>query len=198
MVPHAKVPFDRSTALVIIDVQNDFADPGGSLYVPGGEEVLAVLNAEIARAVADGAVVAYTEDWHPQTTPHFQKDGGVWPVHCVGGTWGAELHPDLVVEGPLIKKGTGGEDGYSGFSVRDYSGAEHPTGLEALLRDHGVTRVVVGGLATDYCVKETALDAAAKGFATFVLRQAVRAVDLAPGDGERALDEMRDAGVAVV
>lgn len=197
MVAHAKVPLDRSTALVIVDVQNDFADPGGNLYVPGGEEVLAVLNAEIARAAADGAVVAYTQDWHPETTPHFQKDGGVWPVHCVGGTWGAQLHPGLVVEGPLIKKGTGGEDGYSGFSVRDSSGAEHPTGLEALLRDHGVARVVVGGLATDYCVKETALDAAAKGFATFVLREGVRAVDLAPGDGERALDEMRDAGVAV-
>lgn len=197
MVGDAKVPFDRSTALVIVDVQNDFADPGGSLYVPGGEEVLAVLNLEIARAVAEGAVVAYTQDWHPETTPHFRKDGGVWPVHCVGGTWGAELHPALEVEGLSMKKGTGGEDGYSGFNVRDSSGAEHPTGLETLLRDHGVTKVVIGGLATDYCVKETALDAAAKGFATFVLREGVRAVDLAPGDGQRALDEMRHAGVAV-
>lgn len=198
MVDPLTASFDRSTALVIVDVQNDFADPGGNLYVPGGDDAVAFVNGEILRAARGGAFVVYTQDWHPETTPHFEKDGGVWPVHCVAGTWGAELHPGLVVDGPTIKKGTGGEDGYSGFTMRDSSGAEHSTGLEAALRDRGVTKVVIAGLATDYCVKETALDAASKGFATMVVRDGVRAVDLAPDDGERALDEMQRRGVAVV
>ena len=96
----------------MVDVQNDFADPAGSLYVRGGEEIVPPVNAQIDEALAAGALVAYTQDWHPPTTHHFQKDGGIWPVHCVAGTWGAELHPDLRVEGPIVKKGSGGEDGY--------------------------------------------------------------------------------------
>ncbi|HEU4919179.1 MAG TPA: isochorismatase family protein, partial [Candidatus Limnocylindrales bacterium] len=143
-----------------------------------------------------GALVVYTQDWHPESTPHFAKDGGIWPVHCVGGTWGAELHPDVVVDGPRVRKGENGEDGYSGFTMRDpQSGETIPTPLEALLREHGIERVVVCGLATDYCVKATALDAARLGFETYLLVDAIRAVDLAPGDGERAIDEMRAAGV---
>ena len=95
--------YDPTTALIIVDVQNDFADPSGSLSVKGGTEVNPVINAEIEAALTAGAVVFYTQDWHPRSTPHFEKDGGLWPVHCVAGTWGAELHPDLRVEGPLVR-----------------------------------------------------------------------------------------------
>ncbi len=106
--------YDAQTALVVVDVQNDFADPRGSLSVRGGEAVVDAVNREIDRARAAGATVAYTQDWHPESTPHFQKDGGVWPVHCVRNTWGAELHPRLVVAGEVVRKGVDGEDGYSG------------------------------------------------------------------------------------
>jgi len=193
------VRYDPETALIVVDVQNDFAHPEGSLYVKGGEEVVPVANREVERALEGGALVVYTQDWHPETTPHFQKDGGVWPVHCVQGTWGATFHPDLEVKGEVIRKGTGGEDGYSGFTVRDpRTGEESPTGLADLLRGRGITKVVVLGLATDYCVKETAIDAARLGFATRVLREGIRAVDLQPGDGERALEAMREAGAEIV
>src|SRR5438105_182362 len=150
--------YDDRTALAVIDIQNDFADPRGSLYVHGGEEVVPVANDEIERAVASGALVVYTQDWHPESTPHFQKDGGIWPVHCVQNSWGAEFHPDLrIVPGTeIIRKGAGGEDGYSGFSVRDpRSGETAPTRLESVLRERDSRRLVVAGLATDYCVKET-------------------------------------------
>ena len=142
------------------------------------------------------ALVVYTRDWHPETTPHFAKDGGVWPVHCVGDTWGAEFHPDLVVSGSEIRKGTGGEDGYSGFTVRDpQNGAQSTTGLERLLRDAAITDVVVVGLATDYCVKETALDAARCGFTTTVLADGIRPVNLDPGDGARLMTRTRKVRV---
>ena len=193
--------YDARTALIVTDVQNDFADPAGSLYVPGGEEVIERVNAEVEQATNAGSVIVYTQDWHPPSTPHFEKDGGVWPVHCVVGTWGAELHPRLrVIDGaPIVQKGTGGEDGYSGFTVRDpTSGEEHGTVLEELLRERGVRRTTVVGLATDYCVKETALDALAKGFESTVLTDAVRAVERREGDGSRALEELREAGAAVV
>jgi nicotinamidase/pyrazinamidase len=190
--------YDADTALVVVDVQNDFADPEGSLYVPGGEEVLPVIDREIDRAMAAGALVVYTQDWHPPDTPHFEKDGGFWPVHCVQGTWGAELHPDLKVVGEIIRKGTRGEDGYSGFTVRDpQSGDEASTHLEDLLRERHIRRVVIVGLATDYCVKATAIDAATKGFSPVVLAGAIRAVNLEQGDGERALDEVRAAGALI-
>ena len=186
------------TALIVVDVQNDFADPNGSLYVTGGEEVVARVNEEIAAARSPGAPVVYTADWHPESTPHFQTDGGIWPVHCVGGTWGAEFHPGLNVDGPVVRKGTGGEDGYSGFSMRDpQTGEETPTVLERTLRSADVEDVVVVGLATDYCVKETALDAVHKGFGTRVVRGAIAPVDLEAGDGERALAALQDAGARV-
>ena len=196
----ARPAYDYNTALIVVDVQNDFADPAGGLYVKGGEDVVDPVNAEIAEARASRALVVYTQDWHPESTPHFAKDGGTWPVHCVAGTWGARLHADLAKapEATKIRKGVGGEDGYSGFTIRDpETGAESSTELEELLRKREIARVVVIGLATDYCVKETALDAAAKGFDTTVLRDAIRAVDLEPGDGDRALDDMRAAGVEV-
>lgn len=187
-------------ALIVVDVQNDFADPGGSLSVAGGEAILPAVNSEIERARAGGALVIATQDWHPERTPHFARDGGPWPVHCVGGTWGAELHPMLRVpdEAPRIRKGANGEDGYSGFTVADpLTGATTPTDLEDLLLAAGVDEVVVVGLASDYCVKATALDAVRLGFRTIVPTDAVAAVDLKPGDGDRALAELRAAGVEV-
>jgi nicotinamidase/pyrazinamidase len=190
--------YDEKTALLVVDVQNDFADPDGSLYVKGGEEVVPVANREIDRALTSGALVVYTQDWHPPSTPHFQRDGGIWPVHCVQGTWGAELHPDLKVKGDVVQKGSGGEDGYSGFSVRDpQSGAQGGTDLEPLLRSRGIERLVVVGLATDYCVKETALDGRRLGFDTTILLEGVRGVNLQPGDDERALHEAMLAGTRV-
>ncbi|MFQ5351140.1 MAG: isochorismatase family protein [Thermoanaerobaculia bacterium] len=188
--------YDAQTALIVVDMQNDFADPEGSLYVRGGEAIVPVVNGEIERALRAGAFVVYTQDWHPESTPHFAKDGGIWPVHCVGGTRGAELHPDLRLAGPAVKKGTGGEDGYSGFSVRDpETGEEHATGLAALLAERDIERVVVVGLALDYCVKATALDAATHGLSTAVLQAATRAVNLEVGDDRRALAELERAGV---
>ena len=188
------------TALIVVDVQNDFADPGGRLSVAGGAGIVPVVNREIAAARDDGAIVVATQDWHPEHTPHFVTDGGIWPVHCVAGTWGAGLHPDLALPGdtPRVRKGANGEDGYSGFTMRDpVSGETIATGLEALLRDAGIERVVVVGLATDYCVKATALDAAGLGFETAVLTDAIAAVDLKPGDGDRAIAEMRGAGIEI-
>jgi len=186
------------TALIVVDVQNDFADPDGSLYVTGGETVIPFINKQVSAATTAGSFVVYTRDWHPETTPHFAKDGGIWPVHCVAGTWGAAFHPDLVVAGPEVLKGTGGEDGYSGFTVRDpVSDTESPTILESLLHDAGVTDVAVLGLATDYCVAATAIDAARTGFATTVLADGIRPVNLSPGDGARAVAEMVRAGITV-
>ena len=192
------IVYDPTSALVVVDVQNDFADPNGSLFVRGGESVVARVNDEVQRAATGGALVVYTQDWHPPSTPHFAKDGGVWPVHCVADTWGAELHPDLIVAGPSVRKGSNGEDGYSGFTMREaITGVELPTELEALLREQGVTSVVICGLATDYCVRGTVLDACRLGYETTVVSGAVAAVDLAPGDGERALGEMVEAGARV-
>src|SRR5690606_20726243 len=145
------------------------ADPDGGLYVAGGEEVVPLVNAEIAAARRAGAPVIYTQDWHPPRTPHFAIDGGTWPVHCVRDTWGAELHRDLVVDGPVVKKGVDGGDGYSGFSVRDpVSGEESATELGRLLEEAEVRRVVVTGLAGDVCVKATALDALDLGYEVVV------------------------------
>ncbi len=191
--------YQAGTALLVVDVQNDFADPAGGLSVAGGDAIIPSINREIETAVNIGATVAFTQDWHPESTPHFAKDGGIWPVHCVAGTWGALLHPGLMVPGdaPRIRKGVNGEDGYSGFTMRDpVSGETVPTALEAILRERGIERVVVVGLATDYCVRATALDAVRLGFETLVLTDAIAAVDVEPGDGDRALDEMRDAGVS--
>jgi len=192
--------YDDRTALLVVDMQNDFADPDGSLSVAGGMDVVAVANDQAAAARAAGAAVVYTQDWHPPDTPHFAKDGGTWPVHCVRDTWGASLVAGLDVPAAalVVRKGTGGEDGYSGFTVRDpQTETESPTELAQLLRDGHVERVVIVGLATDYCVKETALDAVRLGFATTVLQAGVRAVNLEPGDGERALEAMAAAGVTI-
>lgn len=193
------VGFDPRTALLIVDVQNDFADPKGSLSVRDAEAIVPVVNAAARAATGAGAFVAYTQDWHPPSTPHFAKDGGIWPVHCVARTWGAEFHPALRVLGPSVLKGSNGEDGYSAFTMRDPETAETiPTELERMLRERSIEQVVIGGLATDYCVKATGLDAIRLGFETTVLADAIAAVELEPGDGDRALAELEAAGVTIV
>jgi nicotinamidase/pyrazinamidase len=192
--------YDATTALIVVDVQNDFADPAGSLSVAGGAGIVPYVNAQIAAALDAGAFVAYTQDWHPPSTPHFVTAGGPWPVHCVAGTWGAALHPALTPDaGPSVRKGAKGEDGYSGFSMRDPgTGDLVPTELAGLLRAHGTRRVVVCGLATDYCVRDTALDALALGYPTSVLVAGVRGVDVRPGDGDAALARLVAAGATLV
>ena len=192
------VTFAARTALVVVDVQNDFVDPAGSLYVRGGEGVVPAVNALVEAALEALAPVLYTQDWHPPSTPHFVTGGGVWPVHCVAGTWGAELHAGLRVAGEVVRKGTAGEDGYSGFSVRDpRSGEVSATALGRLLDDAGARAVVVVGVAGDVCVRATALDALALGYETTVVRRAVRSVELEAGDERRALAEMAAAGAIV-
>ena len=192
--------YDASTALIVVDLQNDFADPAGSLFVAGADAVIAAANMAIQEAGAAEAMIVATQDWHPESTPHFAKDGGIWPVHCVQGSWGAELHPDvqLPAHAQRVRTGEHGEDGYSGFTMRDLvSGAELPTELEGLLRERDIQRVVVCGLATDYCVKETAIDGVRLGFDVVLLPDAIAAVNLEPGDGDRAIAEMAGAGVRI-
>jgi nicotinamidase/pyrazinamidase len=191
--------YDHGTALIVVDVQNDFADPAGSLYVREGGAVVPVANEEISAAGDAAAHVVYTQDWHPESTPHFEKDGGLWPVHCVRDSWGAMFHPDLRMGGDVVRKGTRGEDGYSAFSVRDtLSGDTAPTVLHRLLADRGVERIVVCGLATDFCVVETVTDARELGYPVVVLRDGIRAVDRKARAGDRALQLMRDAGAELV
>jgi nicotinamidase/pyrazinamidase len=191
--------YDAATALIVVDLQNDFADPAGGLSVAGGTTIVPRINAEIEDARAAEASVFYTQDWHPESTPHFEKDGGIWPVHCLAGTWGAEFHPDLILDGPVVRKGVNGEDGYSGFTMRDpETGETEPTELEGLLRERNITKVFVCGLATDYCVNATAIDATRLGFDTHVLAHLCMPVNLRAGDDQRAIEQMQDAGVQVV
>jgi len=174
-------------ALIIVDVQNDFC-PGGALAVPEGDEVVEPIN----RMAADAEFVVATRDWHPADHSSFAAQGGPWPQHCVEDTAGAQLHPGLDREriDVVIDKGRDrATAGYSGFEGTD---------LATLLRDRGADRVHVVGLALDYCVKNTALDAAREGFDVVVHRDATRAVNVQPGDDEHAVAELEAAGVRVV
>jgi nicotinamidase/pyrazinamidase len=181
----------------VLDVVTASGDPAGGLYVRDGEQVVPLLSELVGAAQNAGSAVAYTQDWHPSSTPHFAKDGGIWPVHCVADTWGAELHPQLIVKGPVVRKGTSGEDGYSGFSVRNpTTGEAAPTQLQSLL-DPSVRRLVVVGLAGDYCVKETALDGVRLGYDVEVPLRLTRFVELEEGDTERSVEQLRAAGVTV-
>jgi len=192
------IAYSPSTALIVVDVQNDFADPAGSLFVEGAPKVIPFINAQIDAATKAGALVVASQDWHPPSTPHFAKDGGIWPDHCIAGTWGAAFHPDLESPDTVIQKGISGEDGYSAFTVRDpATGAESSTGLDKTLSEAGVVEVFIVGFATDYCVKETAIDASRHGFTAVVLADGVSAVDIEPGDGARACGVMVGAGVAI-
>jgi nicotinamidase/pyrazinamidase len=142
--------------------------------------------------------VVYSQDWHPESTPHFAKDGGIWPVHCVMDTWGAELYPRLDVGGPVVRKGSAGEDGYSAFSMRDpLSGATTPTKLQSLLIPT-IRRLVIVGLAGDYCVKQTAMDGRRLGYDVVIPLRHTRFVNLSRGDDERAAASMRDAGAELI
>jgi len=177
-------------ALIVVDVQNDFC-PGGTLAVAHGDEVVEPLNEQIDEFLERGAPVYKSRDWHPATTKHFKAYGGTWPVHCVQNTKGAEFHPALRDDPRItvVSKGLGDTDCYSAFDETD---------LASQLREQGVEEVVVGGLATDYCVKNTVLDALKHGFKVKALKNAMRPVDLQPGDGDRAIEEMRAAGAEIV
>jgi nicotinamidase/pyrazinamidase len=179
-------------ALVVVDVQIDFC-PGGSLGVPDGDAVVPILNMYAERFREAGAPVFASRDWHPARTKHFQSEGGVWPPHCVQGTPGAEFHPELALpeDATIISKGRDpGEDAYSCFQAETEDGMP----FAAALGERGVNRLFIGGLATDYCVKATVLDALKEGFEVVVLEDASRAVDLNSGDGERAMAEIIAAG----
>jgi nicotinamidase-related amidase len=172
-------------ALLIVDFQNDFT-PGGALAVPHGDEIAERINA--LAASRDYDLVVATRDWHPRDHGSFAERGGPWPVHCVAGSAGAQLHPALDQShiDVIVDKGQdAGTEGYSGFEG---------TRLGELLHERGITQVTVVGLATDYCVKNTALDALREGFQVTVDTTAVRGVEVAPGDSERALAEVRAAG----
>lgn len=191
--------YSPASALIVVDMQHDFADPTGSLYVQGGEQILPGVNAEIDAARAAGATVVYTQDWHPESTPHFARDGGLWPVHCVIDSDGAALLPGLTVAGPVVRKGSGREDGYSGFTVLDLdTGKTHGTELSTILDENGVMSVVVVGLAGDWCVKATAIDGVKLGYDVSVPVRLTRFVELNPGDEVRAAEEMTAAGVTLV
>jgi nicotinamidase/pyrazinamidase len=177
-------------ALLVVDMQVDFGLPSGSLYVSGAEELLDPVNDLVRRW--DGPVV-YTADTHPAQTPHFDT----WPVHCVAGTPGAALLPGLEVRGEVVPKGTDGRDGYSGFSTRAPDGSVTPTVLEGLLRAEDVDEVTIVGLAGDYCVGETALDALALGFRATVPVPLTRFVNVAPGEDARMVERLEAAGVEV-
>lgn len=181
----------KKKALIVVDVQNDFC-PGGSLGVRDGDQVIAPLNRLMKEFLERGEPVFKTRDWHPTQTKHFKAYGGTWPVHCVQGTRGSEFHPDLTDDPriTIISKGTDEKaDGYSGFDGTD---------LAQLLRDEGVGEVWVGGLATDYCVKHTVLDALREGFEVKALADAMRPVNEDPQDGAEAIEEMRTAGAEIV
>lgn len=182
----------RGDALLIVDVQNDFC-PGGALAVPGGDRVIPVLNRYAARFRAAGLPVYASRDWHPAETRHFEAQGGPWPPHCVAGTPGAAFHDrlELPEETTVVSKGRDPtDDGYSAFEAETEAG----TPLEDALRESGVRRLFVGGLATDYCVRASVLDAARRGLRPVLLLDAIRGIDVEPGDEARALDAMIRAG----
>jgi nicotinamidase/pyrazinamidase len=183
---------DVLSALLIIDLQNDFC-PGGALAVPEGDAIVPVINRVISHFSARGLPIIASRDWHPTRTSHFKAFGGIWPPHCIQGTPGAGFHPDLRLppETIIVSKGTDPHrDDYSALHARD--GQDTP--LPALLTRLGVNHICVCGLATDYCVKETVLEARRCGMSVTVLTDAVRGVDLTPGDSERALAAMCAAG----
>ena len=181
---------NKKKALIVVDVQNDFC-PGGSLAVANGDEVVAPLNKLIKEFLDRGEPVFKSRDWHPATAKHFAVYGGVWPVHCVQNTPGAEFHKDLSDDPriTIISKGIDeSADGYSAFDG---------TSLAQILHDEGVTEVWVGGLATDYCVKHTVLDALRQGFEVKALADSMRPVNIKPDDGASAIAEMRSAGAEI-
>ncbi|HJQ68024.1 MAG TPA: bifunctional nicotinamidase/pyrazinamidase [Blastocatellia bacterium] len=182
----------QPSALILVDIQNDFC-PGGALAVAEGDRIVEVVN----RLMPQFQLVISTQDWHPADHISFKERGGPWPPHCVQGTRGAELHPELNRESISYyfrKASSADKDAYSEFEGADEGGRT----LDETLRSHNVKRVYVVGLATDYCVKATAMDAIKLGYEVFVVTDAVRAVNVSPDDGQKALDEMARAGAHLV
>lgn len=187
-----KVKITDKDALIVVDMQKDFM-PGGALPVPEGDKIIPRLNEYIKLFENKGLPVFFTRDWHPENHISFKGYGGIWPPHCVQGTKGAEFHDELYIPADnkfIISKGTSQEfDAYSGFQG---------TILEDLLRERGIRRVFIGGVATDYCVKNTTLGALNLGFEAIVLEDAIKGVDVNPGDVEKAVDEMMDRGAVFI
>ena len=182
----------QRAALLVVDVQNDFC-PGGALGVPGGDTIIPRTNRTIALFQRRSLPVIFTRDWHPKVTKHFKEFGGAWPPHCIQGTSGARFHPDLEVpKGAIVlSKGMDPEvDSYSGFQAFTRNGRD----LESALHELGVDELFICGLATDYCVRATALDGLRRGMTVRVLRDAIRGVDVKRGDSEMAVKEMRANG----
>ena len=183
----ARFSIDKKSALIVVDVQRDFC-PGGALPVPEGDRVIPVLNKYVEKFERVGAPIYATRDWHPPNHASFKARGGIWPPHCVQNTEGAEFHPDLALPKgtKIISKAMDPErEAYSGFEG---------TRLGEELKRRGIERVFVGGLATDYCVKNTVMDALKLEFETILLEDAIRGVDVKPGDSERAVGEMVKKG----
>lgn len=187
-----RVKLTPHDALIVVDVQKDFM-PGGALPVPRGDEVVPVLNEYIKLFSSRGLPVYFTRDWHPEDHISFKAQGGLWPPHCVQDTEGAKFHEELYIPNDnrfIISKGTSRDfDAYSGFQG---------TILDSLLRERGIRRVFIGGVATDYCVKNTLLGAVNLGYFAFLLLDAVRGVDVNPGDSERAIEEMLFVGAVAI
>lgn len=187
----SEISVEEGDGLLVVDVQNDFV-AGGALAVPAGEEVVPVLNGWIRRFEDAGLPVIYSRDWHPPDHCSFAEQGGPWPAHCVRGTPGAEFVEGLEMrrDAVVVSKAMDPErEEYSDFADGTF---------EEILREIGVSRLTVGGLATDYCVRATVLDALAAGFETSVIADAIRAVDVTPGDGARALAQMEEAGATII
>ncbi len=185
-------PRTHPTALLLVDIQNDFC-PGGALAVREGDQIIPVVN----RLIPHFAHVIATQDWHPSDHVSFRERGGPWPAHCVQGTRGADLHPGLDqsrIQAMVRKAFLPDEDDYSEFAGSDPQGRS----LQQLLQEHGVQRLCVVGIATDYCVRATVLEALAKGYEVSVVTDAIRAVDVKPGDGGRALSEMARHGARLI
>lgn len=181
--------------MIVVDAQNDFC-PKGALPVAEGDQIIPVLNRYIEKFNAAGLPVFATRDWHPERTSHFNHYGGFWPPHCIQGTVGAQFHPDLALTDNVIviSKGMGAdEDAYSGFQAVDAQGVP----LAVLLRRLEARRLFVGGLATDYCIKQTVLDGLKEGFRVILLEDAIRGVDVRPGDSRRSIEEMIQAGAQI-
>uniref|UniRef100_A0A7V3KPA3 nicotinamidase n=1 Tax=candidate division WOR-3 bacterium TaxID=2052148 RepID=A0A7V3KPA3_UNCW3 len=182
-----KIKLREKDALIVVDLQNDFC-PGGALAVPEGDKIVPVLNAYIERFSNSKSIIVATRDWHPENHISFAEQGGIWPKHCVQNTKGAEFHPDLRLpsDSIIVSKATEPDkEAYSGFDG---------TNLDKLLKGKGVTRLFVGGLATDYCVRATVLDALRLGFCVFLLLDAIKGVNVQPEDSERAIVEMLEKG----
>ena len=176
------IKFGKETALVVVDIQNDFC-PGGALPVKDGDKVVPVLNKYIEKFRAAGAPILFTRDWHPPDHSSFKSQGGPWPPHCVQNSEGAKFHPNLAIppDGEIISKADKRDEAYSFFQGTD---------LARRLSERGIKRLLVGGLATDYCVKETVLDGLKYGFEVLHLDDASKGVNVNPADSEEALQEM--------